>query len=538
MKYALLFILLPAAGRAGEVPLPPRAAEARDGAALAAAMHGLPLHAREALAVQEFAAGNVPDRWRKFAAVTVTHAAHSLTFYAAPDVLMLGRDGDSFRLPLTPPAAQAALEAAGCLLPTRKMVDAIAAAAELRIEPAPLPPGPDMVTFSKFMEHDRIVDALLPPEGGGLMAGAKKDVVLSPATPAGKVAIYGWHRKDGRVIQPLYSGHTESWVDYSHGIRAVQRRMMLDGRETDAAEVLAHPVLSALLSDEGPVFQSRPDTGRTTVSLALPHARLVIKTPPVLPPGPLTVALYATPNGNTAEQTEGRAKVPGDDWHYHIQNIGAQTRWLRRHGLPGLIVVYAEAEGLSWPAWRKKYGDAALPRVLDILRAQWPGRELRFVLTGHSGGGAFTFGLLDAWTAIPPEVQTIAFLDSNYAYSADKGHTTKLASWLHAAPDHTLSVLAYHDSHALLHGKPFVSESGGTWGRSHAMMDGLAPLLPDFRRTEDTAAITAAALQHRVTFRLLKNPERKVLHTVLVERNGFIHALMPDANPESSAVQE
>jgi hypothetical protein len=177
-------------------------------------------------------------------------------------------------------------------------------------------------------------------------------------------------------------------------------------------------------------------------------------------------------------------------------------------------------------------------RVLEVLRARWPGHPLHFVLTGHSGGGAFTFGLLDALPAVPADVQTIAFLDSNYAYSSEKGHTAKLAAWLHGDPTRRLSVLAYHDSHALLQGKPFVSESGGTWGRSHAMMQDLAPLLPDFQRRETAHAITARAPGDRVLFQLHKNPERKVLHTRLVEQNGFIHALQPDARPETEAVRE
>ena len=33
------------------------------------------------------------------------------------------------------------------------------------------------------------------------------------------------------------------------------------------------------------------------------------------------------------------------------------------------------------------------------------------------------------------------------------------------------------------------------------------------------------ALEGRVQFLLKENPERKILHTVQVERNGFIHAM-------------
>jgi len=42
------------------------------------------------------------------------------------------------------------------------------------------------------------------------------------------------------------------------------------------------------------------------------------------------LVIYALPNGNTIEQTFGKRLKEGDDWHYDIQHIGAQTRCLRQ----------------------------------------------------------------------------------------------------------------------------------------------------------------------------------------------------------------
>jgi hypothetical protein len=39
------------------------------------------------------------------------------------------------------------------------------------------------------------------------------------------------------------------------------------------------------------------------------------------------IILYALPNGNTTEQTMGKKKVEGLDWHFDIQHIKAQTRF-------------------------------------------------------------------------------------------------------------------------------------------------------------------------------------------------------------------
>ncbi len=63
---------------------------------------------------------------------------------------------------------------------------------------------------------------------------------------------------------------------------------------------------------------------------------------------------YALPNGNSIEQTFGKTLKENDDWHYNIQNIGAQTRFLRKVLLnQTLVVVYLEASQKSWPLWKK-----------------------------------------------------------------------------------------------------------------------------------------------------------------------------------------
>ena len=47
--------------------------------------------------------------------------------------------------------------------------------------------------------------------------------------------------------------HADYYVDYSHGIRLIQREVIVDGKPRDIGEVLKDKDLSALLSDEGPI---------------------------------------------------------------------------------------------------------------------------------------------------------------------------------------------------------------------------------------------------------------------------------------------
>ena len=52
----------------------------------------------------------------------------------------------------------------------------------------------------------------------------------------------------------------------------------------------------------------------------------------------IDLIIYALPNGNSTAQTIGRKLAEGVDWHYDIQNIGAQTRALRTRGRPAFCM--------------------------------------------------------------------------------------------------------------------------------------------------------------------------------------------------------
>lgn len=531
--------------------------------------------AREERIVAEVLRGNVPEFLRRLVPVSFTNSVDGtpqrITVFVTPDYLAVGSDADYFLTPLTPAAARRIADAAGCVLPTRRVVDAIHAAAPLKLAPQPIPPSKEMVTMPVFARHNELVGeqrkaALTAHPLGTLVAGDKKDVVLTPqlAAKPGKVAIYGWHRLNGVAIQPLYLGHADSWADYSHGVRLVHQVAKLDGVEKPVAEILADAKLCVLLSDEGPLpragdlqppsvagrtserrlqtagtgeWHPSPHFGEQVMDFRLePGVRVHVNAPA---PAVLSarkqihLVLYALPNGNTIEQTVGKQLQPGDDWHFGIQHIGAQARWLRaRETNAALVVAYFEAAGLSWPAWKRTNGVEKIPGFVERVVALFPGQELTLTLNGHSGGGSFIFGYLDAHEQIPASVERIAFLDSNYGYDASKRHAEKLSAWLKASPRNHLCVLAYHDSVALLNGKTFVSEAGGTWGRSQAM---LADLKREFAFESATVNGLQAhrALGGRLQLLLKENPEKKILHTVQVERNGFIHSMLTGTPVES-----
>lgn len=551
--------------------LPPRATNALTGTALAQKVAGLTLVEREQVICSEILGGNVPNFLRNFCPVQVTNAgggkATTATFFVTPDYLAVGSDADYLLMPLSPGTAQQLADKLHCSLPTRKMADAIYSAAEVKLAPTPIPPSPAMTSVSVFSNHNFMVreqrnsELTLHPLGA-LVAGHKKDVVLSAklATAPGKVAIYGWHRTNGVPIQPLYLGHAATWVDYSQCIRLVWQTVLVDGTSKTISEVLGDPPLSGLLSDEGVIrepayrpgadalgrpvdvkWQKRGEYNEQVASLTLePDVKVLLNAPADLSRAKdkkVLLVFYALPNGNTTEQTIGRKLKPGDDWHYDIQHIGAQTRFLREHLKDQVIVVaYLENNLKSWPAWRKAHGDDSIPTILTAVKEIFDGQDLETVLSGHSGGGSLIFGFLNAMEAVPNDVVRIAFLDSNYAYDASRDHARKLASWLNASDRHALCVLAYNDAAALLDGKSFVSAAGGTWGKSHEMQRDLARYWPFTSRTNAEFEFFSA-LNGRLQFILRDNPERKIFHTVQVERNGFIHSLLTGTPAEDQGYE-
>jgi len=551
--------------------LPPRAPNALSGSEFARRVAMLDLGERDREVYAQVMAGNVPDFLRRLCPVparsVVEGRINSGTYYVTPDYLAVGSDDDYFLAPISPYTAQRIAEALHCTLPTPKMVNQIFFAAEVKLAPAPIPPSAAMTTVPVFRQHNDLVRAqraeqLSAHPLGALVAGHKKDVVLTARLAAnpGKVAIYGWHRTNGLPIQPLYLKHSAAWVDYSQCVRLVQQKMVANETARTVAEVLADPALAGLLSDEGPLAAVRYPTNaplalqtltnqasvnrlmtnaafdeRLTSFTFNPEVKVRVNLPgeaAFAAAGKVLLIFYALPNGNSTDQTAGRIPRPGDDWRFDIQHIDAQTRFLRDLIKDrAVVVVYLEAAGKSWPAWRKAHGDRQIPEIVATVKKLFPGRAVEVVLNGHSGGGSFIFGYLNAVDRIPDDVVRIAFLDSNYAYSRAQGHLDKLVKWLSSPRQPSLCVLAYNDAAALLNGTNFVSAAGGTWGKSHAMLRDLAGT---FQFTSQTNAGLRKhwALDGRVQFLLKENPERKILHTVQVERNGFIHSLVSGTTNE------
>jgi hypothetical protein len=211
---------------------------------------------RDSLFMECFKQGNVPDFFFRFKAISFTYIdslgkTHNISFYCSPDYAMIGTDQDWARVPLTPLAAQVMADSLHCFLPTRKMVDLIYQQSIVKLEPVPMYAYRDSTVT--MWQHHLIIEGQRKGMKG-LISGIKKDVVICSEEAlkgkANRVAIYGWHKLDGRPIQPLYTGHVNWYADYSHGARMIYDKIRVNGKWVHYKDLLSDPLLRSALSDE------------------------------------------------------------------------------------------------------------------------------------------------------------------------------------------------------------------------------------------------------------------------------------------------
>lgn len=94
----------------------------------------------------------------------------------------------------------------------------------------------------------------------------------------------------------------------------------------------------------------------------------------------------------------------------------------------------------------------------------------------------------------------------------------------------------HNDAVALLEGKSFVSATGRTWFRSRLMQTNLAATI-HFTRATAGGLEEIRGINGRVMFLLKENPDRRIYHTVQVERNGLVHCLFTGTSHEGSGYE-
>ena len=260
-RYLILFLLAGVFSFCIAQSIPARPNNSIVGSVFMASIKELPFHEREQLIKNEILSGNIPDFLRNMIQITsifkdAENNSHIVTYLVMGDYLSIGSNSDYCRVPMGPYTAQAIADSFGCILTTTKLCDDVWRHARVKLEPIPYYPVADNNSqVYKFIDHNSDINSARESVGGNykfLIAGIKKDIVICNALQFenDKVAIYGWHYLNGKAIQPLYTGHVDWYVDYSHGVRLVNETMLVDGKTLKAQDILADPVLYKLLSDD------------------------------------------------------------------------------------------------------------------------------------------------------------------------------------------------------------------------------------------------------------------------------------------------
>ena len=123
-----------------------------------------------------------------------------------------------------------------------------------------------------------------------------------------------------------------------------------------------------------PGFQQEPQSvEQVRWSRSDNGVRVFINAPAALKAPQRLLVLFATPNGNTIEQSLGCAASKDRDWRFDIQHVAAQVRRLREIDRSrDVVLAVVQSPKLSWPTFRREYPDSGtfIRSLVDSLRKE------------------------------------------------------------------------------------------------------------------------------------------------------------------------
>ena len=205
---------------------------------------------------------------------TVTHCSKDRTikFQIMEDALKI----DGIRVNVSATLQQKLADIFDASLMTAQVADLAYISASRKLLPAPMPIS---TSVASMVKHSHAIDAQLKSFSNleGLIADPGKHWILDKKleTNSARACNYGWHftgptykgiagfpvasklntfeSKSIKVIQPNAIAHDAKHSDYSQICQLVSQTCWVDGIEKRFSELLIDPVLSSLVSHQGPL---------------------------------------------------------------------------------------------------------------------------------------------------------------------------------------------------------------------------------------------------------------------------------------------
>jgi len=148
-----------------------------------------------------------------------------------PDCLAVGTTPTSSRMPMRPQTRKKIADAFGCTLPTRKIVDAMDAAATVRLAPQAVTENREQVS-AFVLANQKTERERAGQRWAGSSAGRERhrpiDEDLEKPKPPGHLR--GCGNSTASRFQPLTNVHWNQYVDYSTALRLVRVALLVDGQ--------------------------------------------------------------------------------------------------------------------------------------------------------------------------------------------------------------------------------------------------------------------------------------------------------------------
>jgi hypothetical protein len=228
-----------------------------------AKLPNLPGPARDKMVLEAVTSGLLYCGWEE---VTSSIPDHTATFFVTDDAFRVDlEDGSRFRPQVSAQLAQQCADIVTGTLPTPKLMDLSYQQADVKLAAAVLPAKPDMVTTAKSVLFNKTVET---KRGGrsGLIRDCGKAWVLSNKMAKGPLYAVNHGFYDPKAIyvsngiklwQNRGAAHDRSHTDYSQTLILTSSYCLLDGASCPILDIMTHPTLCKLISDEGRLNYTR-----------------------------------------------------------------------------------------------------------------------------------------------------------------------------------------------------------------------------------------------------------------------------------------